>query len=124
MHCDSTIISSVVRSAFTNTNSPIGKNVRLCALYTVLVRELLDVGGLADNCLFGVIFLVCHRRFLRGRILCARPLLYVRARCCLVCTTLNYRSKNFLPLFTILRVTDMIDVANIMLLYMLIRIYK
>jgi len=32
MHCNSTFISSVVRSAFTNMNSPIGKNVRLCSL--------------------------------------------------------------------------------------------
>jgi len=32
MHCNSTFISSTVRSAFTNMNSPIVKNVRLCAL--------------------------------------------------------------------------------------------
>jgi len=45
MHCNSTFISSVVRSTFTNMNSPINKNVRLCAFLT-LVREMLDVGGL------------------------------------------------------------------------------
>jgi len=30
MHCNSTFISSVVRSVFINMNSPIGKNARLC----------------------------------------------------------------------------------------------
>jgi len=30
MHCNSTFISSVVRSALTNMNSPIGKNVKHC----------------------------------------------------------------------------------------------
>jgi len=32
MHCNSTFISYVARSAFTNVNSPIGKNDRLRAL--------------------------------------------------------------------------------------------
>jgi len=32
MYCNSMFISSVMRSAFTNMSSPIGKNVRLCAL--------------------------------------------------------------------------------------------
>jgi len=64
-------MSSVVRSAFTNMKSPIGKNVRLCDLqYMVLVREMLDVGGLLENVLFGDSFMISHVRFMRGRILC------------------------------------------------------
>jgi len=50
MHCSSTFNSSLVRSAFTNINSNIGKKVRLCALtFVVLIRffkpSLLMGGG-------------------------------------------------------------------------------
>jgi len=55
--------------------------------------------------------MVCHGRFLRGRIL--RPLLYVGACRGLVRTTLHYRRKKFLPLLTKLRTTDAIDVERL-----------
>jgi len=44
MPCNSTFISSVVKSLFTNMNESICTNVRLCAQNKVLV--ILDVGGL------------------------------------------------------------------------------
>jgi len=55
MLCNSTFISSVVRSAFTNMNSPIGKNVRLCALKYVIGEQ--DVGGFVKNLLFSASFM-------------------------------------------------------------------
>jgi len=60
------------------------------------VREMLDVGGLVSNVLFGALFMVCHGRFVRGQIL--------RACCGLVRTTLHYRRKKFRSFLTKLRV--------------------
>jgi len=57
----------------------------------------------------------CHERFLHGRNLRTRPLLYVRACCATVRMTL-YKGriwrKNFLPVLTILLVIDVIVVAR------------
>jgi len=103
MHCNSTFISSVVRSAFSNMNSPIGMNVRLCALKYGIgegqkyeVREMLDVGGSVRHFLFGVSLMVCHGKCLQGRILRVRLLLYMRACCGLVRISLHRRRKNCL----------------------------
>jgi len=42
------------------------------------VREMLDVEGLVRHFLSSASFMVCHGRFLRGRHLRVRPLLYTR----------------------------------------------
>jgi len=62
---------------------------------------------------------VYHGRFMRGRILRVRPLLYVRACCSLVRTTLHYRRKNFLPLLAILLIIDVIDVARFISIFII-----
>jgi len=66
MHCNAKFISSVVRSAFTNMNYPIGKNVRLYATKYGIGEG--DVGDLVRNFLYSILFMVCHGKFLRGRI--------------------------------------------------------
>jgi len=44
MYYNSTSISSVVRSAFTNMNASNGRDARLCAL-KYGIGEMLDIGG-------------------------------------------------------------------------------
>jgi len=68
---------------------------------TVSAREMLDVGGLVRTFCSALHLWFDTRGFLRGQILRAKPLLYVRACCGLVRTTLHYRKRNFLPLLTI-----------------------
>jgi len=43
----------------------------------------------------------------------------VRAFCGLVRMTLHYGRKNFLPLFTILRIIDVIDVARLISIFII-----
>jgi len=75
MHCHSTFISSVVRFAFNNMNSHIGKSVRLCALKYGFGEGDVGCWRFSKELLFIALFMVCHGRFLRGAILRAMSLL-------------------------------------------------
>jgi len=73
-----------------------------------------------EDFLFSASFIVCHGRFLRGRILHARPMPYLRACIGLVHITLHYRRTNFLPLLTLLRINDVIDVARFISIFIIL----
>jgi len=68
---------------------------------------MLDVGSLVRHFVFSASFMVYHGRFLRDQNFCARPLLYVRACCGLVRTTLHYHY-----LLLLLLIIDVFDVAR------------
>jgi len=65
MYCNSTFISSVVWSAFTNMNCPISKNVRLCALKYGIGEGNVGFRGLIRNVLFSACSLL-HLWFATG----------------------------------------------------------
>jgi len=95
MHCNSAFISYVVRSAFTNKNSPMVRIWDFVLESTVLLREMLDFRGLVRN-FFVRHFIYClPQEFLRGWNLRARPLLYMRDCCGLIRTILLYRGRIF-----------------------------
>jgi len=71
----------------------------------VLVREMLDVGGLERNCLFGVSFMVCHGRFFAWSNFVCEAFALREGLLWLGSMTPHYRRKNFLSLLTLLLIT-------------------
>jgi len=100
MRYNYTFVSTVVRSAFTEMNSPIGKNLRLCALKYGICEGDAGCWRFFGEC-FVRGFISLPQEIFVWRILCARPMLYVRACWCLVRTTLHHRRNNFLLYYTI-----------------------
>jgi len=105
-----------VRSAFTNMNSPIGKNVRLCALRYGIGEGDFVVGGLVRTFLVSFIYGLPREVFAGSKSACEAIALHEGL---LWRTNLHYRSKNLLPLLTILLVFDVNDVARLISIFII-----